>query len=148
MMSDAIGTTVGSIFGISTITTYIESASGIAEGGRSGLTSFTTGMLFLIALLFSPIFLLIPSSATTGALVIVGVLMIDSVAKIDMSDFTEALPAFITIIMMVLTYSIADGICLGILTYVIVKMCCGRFKDLSVMMYILAAFFIVMYAFK
>jgi AGZA family xanthine/uracil permease-like MFS transporter len=148
MMSDAIGTTVGSIFGISTITTYIESASGIAEGGRSGLTSFTTGMLFLIALLFSPIFLLIPSSATTGALVIVGVLMIDSVAKIDMSDFTEALPAFITIIMMILTYSIADGICLGILTYVIVKMCCGRFKDLSVMMYILAAFFIVMYAFK
>jgi AGZA family xanthine/uracil permease-like MFS transporter len=148
MMSDAIGTTMGAIFGISTITTYVESASGIAEGGRSGLTSFTTGMLFLIALLFSPIFLLIPSAATTGALVIVGVLMIDSIAKINLSDISEALPAFITIIMMVLTYSIADGICLGILTFVLVKMFCGKFKDISITMYILAAFFIVMYAFK
>jgi AGZA family xanthine/uracil permease-like MFS transporter len=147
MMSDAIGTTIGATLGCSTITTYVESASGIAEGGRSGLTSFTTGVLFLIALFFSPIFLLIPGAATTGALVLVGVLMMDSIKKIDMEDISEALPAFITIIMMVFTYSIADGMILGLLSFVLVKLLSGKHKEITIPMYILAALFILNYLF-
>jgi AGZA family xanthine/uracil permease-like MFS transporter len=147
MMSDAIGTTVGAALGCSTITTYVESASGIAEGGRSGLTSLTTGVLFLIALFFSPIFLLIPGAATTGALVLVGVLMMDSIKKIDMEDISEALPAFTTIIMMVFTYSIADGMILGLLSYVLVKLLSGKYKEITIPMYILAALFILNYLF-
>lgn len=147
MMSDAIGTTIGSMMGSSTITTYVESASGIAEGGRSGLTSFTTGILFLVALIFSPIFLLIPSAATSGALVLVGVFMMDSISKVDMSDVSEALPAFITMIMMVLTYSIADGMVLGLLTYVLVKLATGKHKDISITMYVLAILFILKFIF-
>jgi AGZA family xanthine/uracil permease-like MFS transporter len=147
MMSDAIGTTCGALLGSSTITTYVESASGIAEGGRSGLTSFVTGMLFILALLLSPIFLLIPSAATSGALVLVGVLMIDSVKKMELGDVTEAFPAFITMITMVLCYSIADGICLGILSYVIIKMCTARFKELNVMLYVLAVLFLMKFIF-
>jgi len=147
MMSDAIGTTVGAMLGSSTITTYVESASGIAEGGRSGMTSFVTGALFLVALFFAPIFLLIPSAATTGALVLVGVFMMDAINKIDMGDISEALPAFITIIMMVLTYSIADGMILGLLCYVLIKLLTGKFKDISLTMYILAGLFILNYIF-
>jgi len=147
MMSDAIGTTVGAMLGSSTITTYVESASGIAEGGRSGMTSFVTGALFLVALFFAPIFLLIPSAATTGALVLVGVFMMDAINKIDMGDISEALPAFITIIMMVLTYSIADGMILGLLSYVLIKLLTGKFKDISLTMYILAGLFILNYIF-
>ena len=119
MMSDAIGTTCGAMLGSSTISTYIESASGIAEGGRSGVTSLVVGAMFIFALFLSPIFLLIPSAATSGALIMVGVLMLDSVKKINLQDMTEAFPAFITMITMVLCYSIADGICLGILSFVI-----------------------------
>lgn len=143
MLSDAIGTTCGAVLGSSTITTYVESASGIAEGGRSGMTSFVTGCLFLVALFLSPVFLLIPSAATSGALVMVGVLMTDSIKKIDLGDVSEAFPAFITIITMVLCYSIADGISLGILSYVIIKICTFKFKDLSLTLYILAALFIL-----
>ncbi|MDR1881076.1 MAG: NCS2 family permease [Tannerellaceae bacterium] len=147
MMSDAIGTTVGAMLGSSTITTYVESASGIAEGGRSGVTSLVTGLLFILALFFAPVFLLIPSAATSGALVLVGVLMMESIIKIDMEDISEALPAFITIIMMVLTYSIADGMILGLLCYVLVKLLCGKHKDITLTMYILAALFILNYTF-
>jgi AGZA family xanthine/uracil permease-like MFS transporter len=147
MMSDAIGTTIGAALGSSTITTYVESASGIAEGGRSGLTAFTTGILFLIALFFAPVFLLIPGAATTGALVIVGVLMMDSIKKIDMEDISEALPAFTTIIMMVFTYSIADGMIMGLLSYVLVKLLSGKYKEITIPMYILAALFILNYLF-
>lgn len=147
MMSDAIGTTIGAMMGSSTITTYVESASGIAEGGRSGMTSFVTGLLFIIALVFSPIFLLIPAAATTGALVLVGVFMMDSISKIDLTDVSEALPAFVTMIMMVLTYSIADGMVLGLLTYVLVKFGCGKYKDISLTMYILAILFILKFIF-
>ena len=111
MMSDAIGTTCGAFLGSSTLTTYVESASGIAEGGRSGLTSFTTGILFIVALFLSPLFMLIPSAATSGALVLVGVLMLDSVKRLNLADVSEAFPVFITMITMVLCYSIADGIC-------------------------------------
>lgn len=148
MMSDAIGTTCGALLGSSTITTYIESASGIAEGGRSGLTSFFVGILFILSIFLAPVFLLIPGAATSGALVMVGVLMVDSFKKIDFSNITEAFPAFITMITMVLCYSIADGICLGILSYVVIKLLTGKYKDLNVTLYILALLFIVNYAFE
>lgn len=143
MMSDAIGTTCGAFLGSSTISTYVESASGIAEGGRSGMTAFTTGILFLLALFLAPIFLLIPSAATSGALVIVGVLMLDSIKNIDLSNMSEAFPAFITIIMMLLCYSIADGICMGILTFVILKLCTGQWKSLNATLIILSILFVI-----
>ena len=146
MLSDAIGTTAGACLGSSTITTYIESASGIAEGGRSGLTSFFVGVLFILAIFVSPIFLLIPSAATSGALVMVGVLMVDSVKKINLEDVSEAFPAFITMITMVLCYSIADGICLGILSYVIIKFCAGKWRQLNVTLVVLSLLFILNYA--
>ena len=148
MMSDAIGTTCGAMLGSSTITTYVESASGIAEGGRSGMTSFVTGSLFLVSLLLSPIFLLIPSAATSGALVLVGVLMLESVKKIDLADVSEAFPAFITMITMVLCYSIADGICLGILSFVIIKICTAQWKALNATLVVLSILFIINFIFK
>lgn len=143
MMSDAIGTTCGAMLGSSTISTYIESASGIAEGGRSGVTSLVVGAMFIFALFLSPIFLLIPSAATSGALIMVGVLMLDSVKKINLQDMTEAFPAFITMITMVLCYSIADGICLGILSFVIMKLCTHRWKDLNWTLCILSILFVL-----
>lgn len=143
MMSDAIGTTISSMLGSSTVTTYVESASGIAEGGRSGVTSLITGLLFILALFFAPAFLLIPGAATTGAFVLVGVFMMDSIGKINLSDISEALPAFVTIIMMVLTYSIANGIILGLLCYVLLKLFCGKHKQITLTMYILAILFII-----
>ena len=146
MMSDAIGTTAGALLGSSTITTYVESASGVAEGGRSGLTSFFTGLMFILSIFLAPIFLLIPSAATSGALVMVGVLMIDSFKKIELEDISESFPAFITMITMVLCYSIADGICLGILSYVLIKMMVGKFKDLNLTLYILSIFLLINYA--
>lgn len=146
MLSDAVGTTASAFLGSSTITTYVESASGIAEGGRSGLTSFCVGMLFIISIFFSPIFLLISAAATSGALVMVGVLMVDTVKRINLEDISEAFPAFITMITMVLCYSIADGICLGILSYVIIKLCAGKWRDLNVTLIILALLFILNYA--
>lgn len=148
LMADAIGTTCGALCGTNTVTTYVESATGIAEGGRTGLTSFTVALLFFVALFFSPLFLIIPSAATTPALVLVGVLMTKSIMKIDFSDFTEAVPCFITIITMPFTASISEGIVLGMLSYVIVKVLTGRFKDLSIVMYILAAFFVLKYIFN
>lgn len=147
MLSAAVGTTAGAMMGSSAITTCVESASGIAEGGRSGLTAFVAGILFLLSLFLAPVFLLIPNAATTGALVLVGVLMMDGIAKIEMHDLSESLPAFITMITMVVTYSIADGMVLGLLCYVLVKCCSGKFKQVSVTMYILAALFILRYIF-
>ncbi|MDY2827975.1 MAG: NCS2 family permease [Sodaliphilus sp.] len=143
MLSDAIGTTCGTILGSSTVTTYVESASGIAEGGRTGVTSFVTGVLFVVSLLLSPLFLLIPAAATSGALVMVGVFMIDSVKKIELGDVTESFPAFITMITMVLCYSIADGICLGILSYVVMKVCTNKFSQLNATLVILAFLFVL-----
>ena len=148
MMSDAIGTTCGAFLGSSTLTTYVESASGIAEGGRSGLTSFTVGALFLISLFLAPIFMLIPGCATSGALVLVGVLMLDSVKLLDLKDVSDAFPAFITMITMVLCYSIADGICLGILSYVILKLCTQQYKALNPTLIILAIIFILNFIFE
>lgn len=148
MMSDAIGTTCGAVLGSSTITTYVESASGIAEGGRTGMTSFTVGILFLVSLFLSPIFLIIPSAATSGALVMVGVLMIDSVKKIDLGDISDAFPAFITMITMVLCYSIADGVTLGILSYVVMKLCTGHYKALNPTLIVLAIVFVLSFVFQ
>lgn len=147
MMSDAIGTTCGAFLGSSTLTTYVESASGIAEGGRSGLTSFTTGILFIVALFLSPLFMLIPSAATSGALVLVGVLMLDSVKRLNLADVSEAFPVFITMITMVLCYSIADGICLGILSFVILKLCTGKWKQVNMTLVILSLIFIANFIF-
>ena len=147
MMSDALGTTIGSLLGTSTITTYVESASGIAEGGRSGMTSFAVGLLFLISLFLSPVFMLIPGAATSGALVMVGVLMLDNVKRMDLSTIDESFPAFITMITMVLCYSIADGICLGILSYVAMKLCVRKWQDLNVTLLVLSAVFILNFIF-
>lgn len=143
MTSDAIGTTVGALLGSSTVSTYVESASGVAEGGRTGLTSFTVGILFLLSVFFAPVFLLIPSVATCGALVMVGVLMVESLRKIDFGDISEALPAFVTMTGMMLCYSIADGIGLGMLCYVLIKILVGKLSDLNLTLYILAAFLLV-----
>lgn len=147
MMSDAIGTTCGAFLGSSTLTTYVESASGIAEGGKSGMTAFTVGVLFIMSLFLSPVFLLIPSAATSGALVMVGVLMLDSIKEINLKDLSDSFPAFITMITMVLTYSIADGICLGILSYVIIKIFTGNYKQLNATLCILSVLFILNFMF-
>lgn len=147
MLSDAVGTTFAAVMGCSTVTTYVESASGIAEGGRSGVTAFVVAVLFLAALFFGPLFLLIPPAATVGAMVLVGAFMIDSVARIDLNDISEALPAFVTMLMMVLTYSIVEGIVLGILCYVLVKMLSGRYCEVSRTMYVLALLLALKYIF-
>ena len=143
LFADAIGTTFGAMLGTSTVTTYVESASGVAEGGRTGLTSLTVAGLFLIALFFAPLFIMIPGAATAPALIIVGLFMLSPILKIDMEDFTESIPAFFTIIMMPLAYSIAEGIVFGMLAYVVLKLLTGRHKDVSVVMYILALLFVI-----
>ncbi|MDR1503769.1 MAG: NCS2 family permease, partial [Prevotella sp.] len=121
LFSDALGTTVGSILGTSTITAYVESASGVASGGRTGLTSVSTAMMFILALFFAPLFLMVPAAATSPALIIVGLFMISSVAKINFSDMSEGLPAFLTIVFMPFTYSIAEGIVFGMLSFAFIK---------------------------
>lgn len=147
MMADAIGTSLGAILGTSTVTTYVESGSGIAEGGRTGLTALVTGSFFLLALFLSPLFLLVPGAATTGALVMVGVFMLGSISMIDLSDLSETFPVFITLLTMVLTYSIAEGMALGMLAFVFVKLLSGQYRCISLPLYILAVLFILRYAF-
>ncbi|NSW89597.1 MAG: NCS2 family permease [Firmicutes bacterium] len=144
LMSDAIGTVVGASLGTSTVTSYIESSAGVAEGGRTGLTALTTGLLMIIALIFSPILTIIPSFATAPALVIVGLFMASAIVKIDFSeDFTEALPAFLAMIIMPLTYSIADGIMFGIVSWFILKIVSGRIKQIHPVVYVLVILFIL-----
>ena len=146
-MADSIATVCGACLGTSTTTTYVESASGVGEGGRTGLTAFTVAVLFALALLFSPVFLAIPGAATAPALVIVGVMMMTPVAKIDWEDYSESIPAFITVLMMPVAYSISDGILLGVISYVLLNACAGKFKKITVTMWILAALFICKYIF-
>ena len=146
-MADAIATTVGACLGTSTTTTYVESASGVAQGGRSGLTAFVVACCFGVALFFSPLFLAIPSAATAPVLVLVGLLMFEPVLKIDISDYSESVPAFICIIMMPLSYSISDGILTGMILYVVLNVLCGKFKKITPVMYILATLFILKYIF-
>ena len=144
-MADSIATTLGAVLGTSTTTTYVESAAGVAQGGRSGLTALVVGACFVIAMFFSPLFLSIPSAATAPALIIVGLLMVEQIKNIDFDDFSESLPAFVCMIMMPLTYSISNGILIGMITYVLMNVICGKFKKLSPAMYILAVLFILKY---
>ncbi len=143
LLSDALATTFGSIMGTSTVVTYVESTSGISEGGRTGLTSLTTGILFILALFFGGLVGVVPAEATAPALVIVGVLMMGAVTKINFEDFTEALPAFFTIAIMPFSYSIANGIAAGIIFYPIVKLVTGKHKEVNPIVYILALLFII-----
>lgn len=148
LLSDAVGTTVGAVLGTSTVTTFVESASGVAAGGRTGLTALVTGLLFLLSTLFAPLFTTIPSFATAPALIFVGFLMFTSVTKIDLEDDpTDAIPAYIAIIAMPLCYSISEGISLGIISYVILKLCTGKAKKVNWLMYVLAVLFILKYIF-
>ena len=148
LLTDAIGTTAGSLLGTSTITTFVESSAGIAEGGKTGLTALTAGFLFLIALFFSPIFLAIPAFATAPALIIVGFLMMQQVAKINWTeDSLTAIPAYITIFSMAFMYSISEGICFGVISYTILHVLTGKGKDVTPLMYILTVLFILKYIF-
>lgn len=143
LFADAIGTTVGAILGTSTVTTFVESSTGVVEGGRTGVTSVVTSALFIISLFLSPIFLRIPSAATAPALILVGFYMITPVKDIDFKDPTEGIPAFLCILMMICAYSISDGIMFGILAYVVINLCKANFKKLSIATYIVAALFVV-----
>ena len=146
-MADAIATTVGAMLGTSTTTTYVESASGVAQGGRSGLTAFVIACCFGVTLFFSPLFLAIPSSATAPVLIIVGLLMFESVVKIDMTDYSESIPAFLCVIMMPLSYSISNGILIGMILYVALNVMCGKFKKITPVMYLLATLFVMKFIF-
>lgn len=148
LFADAIGTTVGAVLGTSTVTTFVESASGVAEGGRTGLTALTVAVLFLLSLFLEPLFGSIPSAATAPALIIVGVMMITPVTEIDFNDFSEAIPAFLTILFMCCAYSISDGIMFGILSYVIIKACTGKIKSIPVTTWVVAALFVAKIIFK
>ena len=146
-MADAIATVAGACFGTSTTTTYVESASGVAQGGRTGLTAFTTAVCFFIALFFAPLFLSIPSAATAPVLVIVGLFMLSPIKDIKLEDYSESIPAFITIIVMPLAYSISDGILCGMICYVALNALCGNFKKINITMWILAVLFVLKYIF-
>ena len=143
LLADAVGTTAGAVLGTSTVTTFVESASGVADGGRTGLTSLVVGILFLVALLFSPIIMSIPSFATAPALIIVGLFMMEQVVGIDFTDYTEGFPAFMTIIMMVVGYSISTGLMFGILSYVLLKLLCKRSKELNPVIIVVAILFAI-----
>lgn len=146
-MADAIATMTGACLGASTTTTYVESAAGVAQGGRTGLTSFATAVCFIIALFFAPLFLSIPAAATTPVLVIVGLFMLSPIKDINLEDYAESIPAFITIIMMPLAYSISDGILCGLISYVAINALCGNFKKINITMWVLAILFVMKYIF-
>jgi len=146
-MADAIGTTVGAMLGTSTVTTFVESSSGVNVGGRSGLTAFTAAICFLLALFLAPLFLAIPPEATSPALILVGVMMMLDFKKLHIDEYIDAIPSFICIILMPLTYSISDGILLGLISYVLIRLCAGRWRDLNIGMCILAVLFILKYTF-
>ena len=146
-MADAIATTAGAMLGTSTTTTYVESAAGVAQGGRSGLTALAVAICFAVALFFSPLFLSIPAAATAPALIIVGLLMMEPITKIPFNDFSESIPAFVCIVMMPLTYSISNGILLGMIAYVLMNIVCGKFKKITPAMYLLAILFVLKFIF-
>lgn len=146
-MADAVGTAVGALLGTSTVTTYVESAAGVNVGGRSGLTSFTTAVCFALALFLAPLFLAIPAQATAPALVLVGVMMMSDMSRLNLGDFADAVPAFVCIALMPLTYSISDGIMMSLITYVLLRAFTGRWHELKVSMVILAILFVLKYAF-
>lgn len=143
LFADALGTTFGAVLGTSTITSYVESASGVAAGGRTGLTAVSTALMFALALFLAPIFLMVPAAATAPALIIVGLFMISSVLKINFDDITESLPAFVTMVFMPFTYSIAQGIVFGMLSYMLIKVFSGRFKDVTATVYVISILFLI-----
>ena len=147
LLADAIATSAGAIIGTSTTTTYVESSAGVAAGGRTGLSSVVTGLLFLISIFFAPIFTAIPGFATAPALIFVGFLMVSSVIKVDFSDLTEAIPAYLCMLAMPLMYSIAEGIAMGVVSYVVINLLCGKAKKITPLMYVLAVLFICKYIF-
>ena len=149
MLADAIATSVGALFGTSTTTTYVESSAGIAAGGRTGLTALTTGVLFLLALPFGPLFTSIPGFATAPALIFVGFLMISSVLKIDFDQWEEAVPAYLCLLVMPLAYSVSEGLSIGIISYVVIHVCLGKayMKKVTLLMYILCLLFVCKYIF-
>ena len=149
LLADAVGTTAGALLGTSTTTTFVESASGVSEGGRTGLTAVTTAILFGLALFLSPIFLAIPSFATAPALVVVGFYMLTNVVNIDFGDIAEALPCYICILAMPFFYSISEGISMGVISYVALNLLTGKAKEkkISILMYVLAVLFILKYIF-
>ena len=147
LFADAIGTTIGALIGTSTVTAYVESASGIGEGGRTGLTSITTGVMFLLALFFAPIFTSIPTQATAPVLILVGVMMASSLTKIDFNDFTNAIPAFLTFAMMPLAYSIADGIIFGIISFTVLKLATNKKSEVNLSLILLSILFILKFVF-
>ena len=146
-MADSIGTVCGACLGTSTTTTYVESSAGVGEGGRTGLTAFSAAMCFVLALFFAPIFLGIPSAATAPALILVGVMMMEPVVRIDWTNFREAIPAFVTLILMPVAYSISDGILIGMITYVVLNALTGKAREVTPTMYVLAVLFILRYIF-
>lgn len=143
LLSDAIGTTLGACLGTSTVSTFAESALGVAAGGRTGLTSVSTAAMFIIALFISPLFLMIPAAATAPSLVLVGLFMLSPIKEIELEDFTEAIPAFLTIIIMPLSFSVSDGIVFGIISYVVLKLLSGRRKEITITTYVVAILFII-----
>lgn len=147
LLADAIATSAGAIIGTSTTTTYVESSAGVAAGGRTGLSSVVTGLLFLVSIFFAPIFTAIPDFATAPALIFVGFLMVSSVIKVDFSDLTEAVPAYLCMLAMPLMYSIAEGIAMGVVSYVVINLLCGKAKKITPLMYVLAVLFICKYIF-
>ncbi|MDK2564356.1 NCS2 family permease [Romboutsia sedimentorum] len=147
LFADAIATTIGALLGTSTVTSYVESAAGIGDGGRTGLTAVTTGFLFLLSLFFAPVFTAIPTQATAPVLILVGVMMASSLTKIDFSDFTNAIPAFLTFAMMPLAYSIADGIIFGIISFTVLKIATKRTKEVNVSLIVLSILFVCKFAF-
>lgn len=142
-LSDAIATTFGAVMGTSTVTSYVESSTGVAAGGRTGLSSVFTALMFILALFFAPLFSLIPTSATSAALIVVGLMMMSSIKDIDFEDYKDALPAFLTILIIPLSYGIAKGIVYGFLSYVLIRLIIGQGKKISLIMYILAAIFLL-----
>lgn len=143
LLADAVGTTLGACLGTSTVTTYVESAAGVAEGGRTGLTSLTTSFMFFVALFLSPLFIAIPGAATAPALILVGLFMMTPIKEINLEDYTEAIPAFLTIIMMPFAYSIADGIAFGMLSYIILKVLTGKAGEVKPITYLVSILFII-----
>ncbi|MCG8529681.1 MAG: NCS2 family permease, partial [Desulfovibrionales bacterium] len=139
LFADAIATTTGACLGTSTVTTYVESAAGVSAGGRTGLTALTVAGLFLVALFLSPLFLMVPGAATAPALILVGLFMLSPIQEIDLEDYTESIPAFLTILFMPLTYSIAEGIVMGMLSYILLKVLTGNARDVSPVSYIVGA---------
>ena len=147
LLADAIATSVGAVFGTSTTTTFVESSAGVGAGARTGLASVVTGLLFLVAIFFAPIFTAVPGFATAPALIFVGFLMLSAVVKISFDDVAEAIPAYLCLLSMPLMYSISEGIAIGVISYVVINLCCGKAKKITPLMYVLAVLFVCKYIF-